>query len=89
MNYLHLTNVLWWGMYSVPMLLLFLFYYGFILIPQKQHLQKLQKITPGDTVVTQGGLTGTVVRLEQNYYIIALENHATARITKKSVVSIL
>ena len=63
-------------MFFVTLILMFGIFWFFIIRPQnkkmREHQEKLQAITRGDTVVTQGGLVGKVVKAQDDELTIEL-----------------
>lgn len=57
-----------------PMVLIMVVFYFLLIRPQqkkaKEHQQALTKIAKGDTVVTQGGLIGKVVKLVDDHELL-------------------
>ena len=54
----------------IPLILIFVIFYFFLIRPQqkkvKEHKAMVESLKRGDTVVTSGGITGTVERLIDN-----------------------
>ena len=54
----------------LPMILIFLVFYFLILRPQskkqKVHQQMLQELTKGDRIVTNGGIHGTILKVNES-----------------------
>jgi len=78
----------------LPMLLIFVVIFYFLLIrPQskraKQQKQLLSNISVGDEVLTAGGLVGKVVQLKDNFVVLNLGKESQLMIRKSSIASIL
>jgi preprotein translocase YajC subunit len=73
--------------YLIPSIVLALFFYIALYLPAKKQRSLLLKLKLGDAVVTHSGLVGTLVRVEKDWCIIALENNAHARIARDSIAA--
>ena len=60
----------------VPLILIFGIFYFILIRPQqkkmKKHQNMLNNLTKGDTVVTEGGIHGTVVGLKDNVAVLKI-----------------
>lgn len=72
-----------------PLAILVLFFYFFIIRPQrkrqKQHESMISSIGRGDQVVTIGGFFGTVREIRDDTFLIELAEGVRVRILKSSV----
>ena len=61
----------------LPFLLIFVVFYFFLIRPQqkraKQHRQMLSALRRGDKVVTNGGITGTIVKVVDDLDTVEVE----------------
>lgn len=78
----------------LPMLLIFLVIFYFLLIrPQskraKEQKQMLSNVSVGDEVLTAGGIVGKVSQLKDNFLVLNLGKNVEITIRKSSVASIL
>ncbi len=81
-------------LHMLPMLILFILVFYFLLIrPQakraKEQKKLLSGIGVGDEVMTAGGILGRIVRLKDSYVIIAIAKGVEVTIQKGSIASIL
>ena len=78
----------------LPMLLIFIFVFYFLLIrPQskraKQHRQLIENLGVGDEVVTSGGMLGKVSKLQEKFIILQIAKDVEITIQKSAIASIL
>jgi len=78
----------------LPMLLIFVVIFYFLLIrPQskraKQQKQLLSNVSVGDEVLTAGGIVGKIVQLKDNFVVLNLSKDSQLMIRKSSIASIL
>jgi preprotein translocase subunit YajC len=61
----------------VPFILIFVIFYFLLIRPQRQrqkaHEAMIQALTTGDHVITQGGMVGTVTKVEDNGKILKIK----------------
>ena len=62
----------WAGL--IPLILLLLVFYLFIILPQskrqKKHMEMLKSLKKGDRIVTAGGIIGTIVGVDDEKVVI-------------------
>jgi len=72
-----------------PILALFAIFYFLIIRPQqkaqKEHQAMLESLTKGDKIVTNGGLIVEVVKVEDDYFKVKLNDTTTAKLDKAYV----
>jgi preprotein translocase subunit YajC len=78
----------------LPMLLIFVVIFYFLLIrPQskkaKEQKQLLSNIAVGDEVLTAGGIVGKVTKLKDNYVTLNLGKGSEIMMRKSSIASVL
>ncbi len=77
-------------MQFLPLLLIFLFFYFLIIRPQqkaqKEHKQMLESLKKGDKVVTSGGLIAEVLKPEEDFIKIKLNDDTVVKIIKEYIV---
>lgn len=74
----------------LPLVLIMGVFYFFLIRPQqrklKEHQAMLSKVTKGDTVVTQGGLIGKVVRVvDDNELLVEVGENIKVRVLKSGL----
>lgn len=77
----------------LPLVLIMGVFYFLLIRPQqrkmKEHQQMLGKVTKGDTVVTQGGLIGKVVRVvDDNELLVEVGENIKVRVLKSGLSDI-
>jgi len=69
-----------------PIIALFAIFYFLIIRPQqkaqKEHKAMLESLTKGDKIVTNGGLIAQVVKAEEDYFKIKLNDETIAKLDK-------
>lgn len=53
---------------------------------EKQHDQMVGELQAGDTVITAGGIYGTVESIDEGSIVLKVESGATIRVTKGGVL---
>jgi preprotein translocase subunit YajC len=81
-------------LHMLPMLVLFVLVFYFLLIrPQAKRAKDQKKllggVTLGDEVMTAGGMVGRVVKLKDNFVVIAIAKGVEITMQKGSIASIL
>ena len=73
----------------LPLIVLFAIFYFLIIRPQqkqaKAHKEMLSSLTKGDKIVTNGGLIVEVVKAEDDYLKIRLNDDVVAKLDKNFV----
>ncbi|MBZ8006832.1 preprotein translocase subunit YajC [Campylobacter sp. RM9334] len=73
----------------LPLIVLFAIFYFLIIRPQqkqaKAHKEMLNSLTKGDKIVTNGGLIVEVVKTEDDYLKIRLNDDVVAKLDKNFV----
>jgi len=73
----------------IPLILLFAIFYFLIIRPQnnerKKHRQMLEALTKGDNIVTSGGLMAEIVKVEEEFIKIKLNDTSIVRLDKNYV----
>ncbi len=75
----------------VGMAVLFMIMIYFLMIRplqkrEKQHDMMVEELEPGDTVITAGGMYGTVDTIDEGSIVLKVESGATVRVTKGGVL---
>jgi len=73
----------------MPMILLFAIFYFLIIRPQnkqrKEHAEMIASLKKGDKIVTVGGLIAVVVKPEEDYFKIKLNDDTVVKLDKNYV----
>ncbi len=73
----------------LPLILLFAVFYFLIIRPQqkqqKAHQEMINSLTKGDKIVTNGGLVAEVVKAEDDFIKIKLNDSTTVKLDKNYV----
>ncbi len=78
----------------VPMLLMLLIFYFFLIRPQsqraKQHRERMNAVRRGDTVITSGGMVGRVTKVTDGSEDIEVElaDNLKVRIVKSTLIDV-
>ena len=82
-----------------PLVIIFVLFYFLLIRPQqkkaKQHKEMIAAMKKGDDVVTNGGLLGTIVDLDENFaslevardMIVRVQRHAVAQMMPKGTAA--
>lgn len=77
----------------VPFVLVFAIFYLLIIMPQrkkqKQHLQLVENLKPGDRIITTGGIFGRIVSVQKDRIELKIAANVQIEITKSAVGVIL
>ncbi len=77
-------------MQFLPLILLFAIFYFLIIRPQqkaqKEHKQMLESLQKGDKIVTSGGLIAEVLKPEEDFIKIKLNDDTVVKIVKDYIV---
>jgi preprotein translocase subunit YajC len=77
----------------VPMMLVFVIFYFFMIRPQqqkmKQHRATIDGIRRGDTVVTSGGIVGKVTRVKDDGELeVEIADNTRVRVIKETIAQV-
>jgi preprotein translocase subunit YajC len=77
----------------VPMLLVFVIFYFFMIRPQqqrmKQHKETIDNIRRGDTVITSGGIVGKVTKVKDDGEIeVEIADNTRVRVIKDTIAQV-
>lgn len=74
----------------LPLLLIILIFYFFMIRPQMKRQKELRKyresLQKGDKVVTTGGIYGRVDGIKDNYVIVEIDNNVKIKIDKSAIL---
>lgn len=74
----------------LPMILVIVVFYFFMIRPQVKRQKDLKKfresLQKGDKVVTNGGIYGKVAEIKDNYIVLQVDDNVKLRVDKSAVV---
>lgn len=74
----------------LPLLLIILIFYFFMIRPQMKRQKELRKyresLKKGDKVITTGGIYGKVDGIKDNYVIVEIDNDVKIKIDKSAIL---
>ena len=77
----------------LPMILMFVVLYFLMIRPQmkkaKEHKNMVEALQKGDEVVTQGGIAGRIVKIDDNYIKLEVANGVEIAVQKPAVGMLL
>lgn len=75
----------------MPIVILFVIFYFILIRPQqkraKEHQSTLDALKPGDTVITNGGIYGTVIKIDDNVVSLQCSDKVRIKVIKKAISS--
>ena len=75
-----------------PLILMMIGFWFLLIQPQrkkqKQHQQMLTKLSPGDKVITAGGICGTITLVKKDRFQIKVDDSTRIDVIKSSVQSL-
>ena len=75
----------------LPLIVLFGIFYFLLIRPQqkksKEHQATLDAFKPNDTVITNGGVFGTVIKIDGNVVTIQCSDRVRLKVIKKAISS--
>lgn len=80
------------GGFLFPMIAIFVIFWFFMIRPQmkraKQHREMVAAVARGDTVTTQGGLIGKVIRVQEHELEVEIATGVTVRVVKQTLSAV-
>lgn len=74
----------------LPLVVLFAIFYFLVIRPQQQQVKKhkemLENLSKGDKIVTNGGLIVDIVKVEENFFKVKLNDSTEVKLDKDSVL---
>lgn len=74
----------------LPLLLIILIFYFFMIRPQMKRQKELRKyresLQKGDKVITTGGIYGKVEAIKDNHVIVEIDNNVKIKIDKSAIL---
>lgn len=74
------------GFAAIFMIIIYLFAVRPMSQREKQHDEMVEELQKGDTVITAGGMYGTIDSIREDSVVIKVESGALIRITKGGVI---
>jgi preprotein translocase subunit YajC len=75
----------------MPIVILFVIFYFILIRPQqkraKEHQSTLEALKPGDTVITNGGIYGTVIKIDDHVVTLQCSDKVRIKVVKKAISS--
>lgn len=75
----------------MPIVILFVIFYFILIRPQqkraKEHQSTLDALKPGDTVITNGGIYGTVMKIDEHVVTLQCSDKVRIKVIKKAISS--
>ncbi len=75
----------------LPLIVLFGIFYFLLIRPQqkksKEHQATLDALQPNDTIITNGGVFGTVIKIDGNVVTIQCSDRVRLKVVKKAISS--
>ena len=75
----------------IPLAILFGFFWFFVLLPQRRrgadHRRMQDSLSPGDEVITAGGLHGEVVEIDESVLHVEIAPGIVVRIDRRAVAA--
>ncbi|MDX1547429.1 MAG: preprotein translocase subunit YajC [Rhodothermales bacterium] len=76
----------------LPLLLIFVVFYLFIIRPQKKREDKrkamIEAVKKNDKIVTAGGLHGTVTQVDDTSVLVQVDTNVKLRVDKNAIASV-
>ena len=76
-----------------PFILMFAIFWFLLIRPQmrqqKQHKERIEAIKKGDKVITQGGLLGKVIKVDETYVDVELAKDVRVKAVKHTIADIV
>ncbi len=76
--------------FILPFVVIFGIFYFMVILPQRKRQQEMQELIAnikiGETVVTNGGIIGKVVQLNDKSLIIVIADKSNLEITRSAII---
>ena len=73
----------------MPLIVLFAIFYFLLIRPQqkkaKEHTATLEGLKSGDTIITNGGLYGTIMKIDDHIVTIQCSDKVRVKVIKKAI----
>ena len=82
------------GLFSLlPLVVIFILFYFLLIRPQqkraKQHKEMVTALKKGEEIVTNGGLLGKVMDLDDNFITLEIASGLNAKVQRQSVAQVM
>ncbi len=82
------------GLFSLlPLVVIFILFYFLLIRPQqkraKQHKEMVTALKKGEEIVTNGGLLGKVIDLDDNFITLEIASGLNAKVQRQSVAQVM
>jgi preprotein translocase subunit YajC len=82
------------GLFSLlPLVVIFILFYFLLIRPQqkraKQHKEMVIALKKGEEIVTNGGLLGKVIDLDDNFITLEIASGLNAKVQRQSVAQVM
>lgn len=75
----------------LPLLLILLVFYLILFLPQyrrqKKHQEMIAHLSPGDEVITTGGIHGRIKKIKKNTLILKIANNVEIELEKNAIAA--
>ncbi len=77
----------------LPLLLMFGIFYFLLIRPQqkkaKEHKNMVEALTKGDEIITNGGLLGKIIDVDENFLTCKIADNVEVKVQRHAVTSVL
>lgn len=77
----------------IPLIILFVVFYFLLIRPQtkrvKEHKEMVEALSKGNEIVTNGGLAGKVVDLDENFILVEIAPNIEVKVQRQAVNTVL
>lgn len=77
----------------IPLILIFVLFYFLLIRPQakraKEHKQMVSSLSKGDEVVSNGGLLGRVIDLDESFITMEIADGVKVKVQRQSVMTLV
>jgi len=74
-----------------PLIILFVIFYFLLIRPQqkkaKEHREMVSKLEKGDTVITSGGIHGTITGVAEDIVTVEIAENVKVKVAKEHILS--
>ena len=77
----------------LPLVVIFVLFYFFLFCPQqkraKQHKEMVAALADGDEVVTNGGILGKVIEVDDNFITVEISSGLNVKVQRQAVSQVM
>jgi preprotein translocase subunit YajC len=77
----------------LPLVVIFVLFYFLLIRPQqkraKQHKEMVAALTKGEEVVTNGGLLGKVIEVDDNFITVEISSELNVKVQRQAVSQVM